>query len=160
MLSTVRISTLQPSTVFCFICNGVEQSCKSQSEAAPICYRSPTMLREGNVFSHVCLSDCPQGGTYVTTHGSVQTCSLEDTPPPKKKLPSSALPVQTCSWRSGAIFRYSLRDISVPSLSPRPDLFKLVHYVAHTSIGKQAVGLPIKGLLVTMCKCSLSVKTP
>ena len=113
MLSTVRISTLQPSTVFCFICNGVEQSCKSQSEAAPICYRSPTMLREGNVFSHVCLSDCPQGGTYVITHGSVQTCSLED--PPPKKNPQA--PLYLFKLVHGDLAQYSATHIGT-SLSP------------------------------------------
>ena len=46
---------------------------------------------------------------------------------------------------------------------PPPRLFKLIHYVAHKSIGKWMVGLPLKSLLVLetalvfiSCKTKLS----
>ena len=34
---------------------------------------------------------------------------------------------------------------------PTPDLFELVRYVAHTSIGKRSVDLQLKGLLLSHC---------
>ena len=35
-----------------------------------------------------------------------------------------------------------------PCPPPSPDLFKLVHYVVHTSVSKRAIGIRLKGLLV------------
>ena len=35
-----------------------------------------------------------------------------------------------------------------PALDMNPDLFKLVHYAAHASIGKRTLGLRLKGFLV------------
>ena len=92
-----------------------------------------------------CNWDFSVGGPHVTTHRPVQTCSLGSTQP----HPTPPRPVQTCLLADP--LSCSLRD---PQL---PDLFKLVHLVTvhqtcsdHTSIGKRAVHLRLKGLLVFM----------
>ena len=61
----------------------------------------------------------------MTTHGPVQSCSPGDPHP------------------------HSLHPHKLACSTP-PDLFELVHYVAHTSISKRAVGLLLKGLLVNI----------
>ena len=88
---------------------------------APDYYRSPTMLREGNVFTDVCVSICSQGAGslcdhypwYIGHHCKSPPNPLDirpGTPPPPRHqalIPSPLLvtsggyhwrPVQTCSF--------------------------------------------------------------
>ena len=81
-------------------------------------YRPPMNLGKGNVFNRVCRGG---GGPCVTTYEPVQI----ETPPHTNMviwdLPSALLHLS--------------------------DLFKCVHHVTHTSVGKWAVGLPLKARL-------------
>ena len=110
-------------------------------------YHPPTKLWEGNVVSLVCLSVCPHVTTHVWIgsslftwgqpplylpwlHRPVKIFSLEDLPWPR--FPWTCLNFLTCP--------------QAPVPAP-PDLFKLFHYVAHTSIGKRAVSPRLKDLV-------------
>ena len=73
-------------------------------------------VRNGVPKGNVFIHVCPQGvwGPNVTKHGPVQTCSLGYLPTP---------------------FPLQIRGL--------PDLFEFVESVAHTTIGKEAVDLPL-----------------
>ena len=108
----------------------------SLSGIDPYNYRPPTKLLKGNVFDRVCLFG---GVHYYWCYCSV-TCHL-GTPdllthihlgrPPPRPGPIS-------SWNLFKLVRLRISTL---------DLFKLVYYVVHKSIGKRAVGFWLKGLL-------------
>ena len=59
---------------------GSNNHVKVKTKQPSVYYCSPTKLREGNVFSHVCLSvrlPTGEGSLCKPHHGPVQTCSLE-----------------------------------------------------------------------------------
>ena len=91
-----------------------------QKMLAQHCYRLPTKLREGNVFSHVCLSFCSQVAGSPHPSSPVQGFSLA--PPRHLQL------------------RPHYTRIPIPP-------FKFVPYKAQT-VGKRAVNTLLKCLLV------------
>ena len=98
-----------------------------------VCYRSPTKLGKGNVFSCVCLSFCLfTGGPYK---GPWPLSPPHHTGTPS--TPTLSQHIQICgTWTS------PYRDPPPPSL----EMFKFVCCVAHTFFSKQAVGIRLKCL--------------
>ena len=126
---------------------------------------APKVVREGNVFSRVCLFTAVVSIWALPVKPLVpprtcSTCSIVDTLPSPLALTSASphpsihmrmrlsgqptRPVQTCFLRTFWFWSWSPRSSSVPS----PDLLKFVHYIVYTFIGKREVGLRLKGLLV------------
>ena len=90
-----------------------------------IIYPPPTMLRKSHAFSRVCLSVSHSGHK-----GLLVLCPSFCTGPPPDMLKL----VQLGPYCTG-----------IP-----PDIFKFRHYVAH-NVGKRAVGIRVKSLLVLTC---------
>ena len=91
--------------------------------------RQPTRLREGNVFSRVCYSVCPQGGP-MWPQMDLFTYSLEDPPPPAT---SNSFP-----YPHGVLFKH----VHLPHTHPK--------YVQNWQPGKAGIGLRLKGFLVCL----------
>ena len=119
---------------------GDKRSLKSNSRFPPhssgFCYRPPTKLRKGNVFSRVCLSTTRGGGFYVPITRDAYR------PPPLTG------PVPGPSVYKGSQTRHLVHgpSTSSPKQEP-PDIFKLFHYEAHT-VGKRVVGILLECFLV------------
>ena len=113
-------------------CNVFPEVCRHQESNwySAINCRPPTKLREDNFHSSLSAIICLQG--WVPTWQlpvMLLGTSAQMEPPPSGH-------VQSCS---------------LDPLSPiPPDLFKLVHNVAHTSVGKRAFGIWLKSLLVLL----------
>ena len=90
-------------------------------------YHPPTKLREGNIFSRVCLSFCPQGSPHTG-------------PRPWPWPPAITTPYRDFPWPCPPPpLQYTV--------TPHPDIFEVVYYVACT-LGKQALDIRLKYLLV------------
>ena len=103
-------------------------------------YHPPTELREGNVFSRVCLSmgggshdhypwclgpDCTGPAHYwhlvAITKDLIQTCSLEDPPPPPEHLMVCKRAVRIllkCFLVSSVISQYLMSPVVVSAMQP------------------------------------------
>ena len=104
------------------------------------CYRLPTKLREGNVFSRVCLSVSSQRGSHVTNADLFKLFHFHPSPTPTYREPFHSKPV-LCPPPPPDLIRL----VNHPSLCSSPglncssldlfkrvnmgpfDLFKLVH---------------------------------
>ena len=99
---------------------------------AEVFYRSPTKLREGNIFSRVCLSVHSRGSLYRTS-APAPSCT-------GPWLPQN----RALAFLSPDMFKLGPH---CSGLRPLPNTFKLVHYDIQT-IRERAVGIRLKCLLV------------
>ena len=106
------------------------------------CYRPTKNLREGNIFSRVCLADhrgCHVTITHdaldLTTQGPPLCTETQSRPHPLYRDPL-ACPLQT--WACSNLFRLDLA-LQVPSPHPL-DMFKLFVMSLWSTYGRQAGG--------------------